>query len=231
MVRILHISDPHGQTETMARLTNLATFQSEWDVVALTGDCVSQTSKQVPPGWDVWPQRLKLSVPGNHDGPNTFDLLPTWRHQAPWVCRLDDLIFIGLDSPLPDRVKKHLCGVDWDGARGVVLLFHERPRIETDSLAAVLRVVVDSRELLILHGHEHPASFSGAESGISQGCSVGRLTFGRKSAARFRVSAGLVTSSRGRRIRFVAERCRAQRHRCCGRGPGWSTQFGAWGRW
>jgi hypothetical protein len=45
MVRILHISDPHGQRETMARLNNLAIFYPDWDVVALTGDCVSETHR------------------------------------------------------------------------------------------------------------------------------------------------------------------------------------------
>jgi len=159
------------------------------DVVALTGDCVSQTSKQVPPGWDAWPQKLKVSVPGNHDHPDTFDLLRTWRHQAPWVCRLDDLVFVGLDSPLPDRVEKNLRGVDLEGARGIVLLFHERPRIEEDRLADVLRGFVGSREMLILHGHEHPASFKGAEWDQS-----GRL--GGKSYFRSKVCSS-VSSRRG----------------------------------
>jgi predicted phosphodiesterase len=167
MVRILHISDPHSDSETMVRLNNLTTFQSEWDVVALTGDCASTTKKQVPPEWDRWPQKLKLVVPGNHDHPNTFDCLPTWLHQPPWVCRLNDLMFIGLDSPSLGYIKNRLSAVDWEGTRGVVLLLHERPRMAETAFGDVLRGLVDSRELLVLHGHEHPASFRGVERDYS----------------------------------------------------------------
>lgn len=79
MISILHISDPHFETwETMPRLNNLAHSLSDCDVVALTGDCTSKDNKQLPKKWNEWPQRLKLSVPGNHDLPHTFDRLSNW---------------------------------------------------------------------------------------------------------------------------------------------------------
>ncbi len=80
MIRILHISDSHAQSETMARLNNLAELCSDCDVVALTGDCASLSTRQVPLEWDAWPQALKLAVAGNHDEPNTFELLESWVH-------------------------------------------------------------------------------------------------------------------------------------------------------
>ena len=84
VVIILHISDPHAQTETMERLHNLASAQADCDVVALTGDCVSQSSQQLPQEWNSWPQALMLSVPGNHDAPSTFDKLHGWVCHAPY---------------------------------------------------------------------------------------------------------------------------------------------------
>jgi hypothetical protein len=52
----------------MARLSDLAIGQPKWDVVALTGD----SAGVLPEHWNDWPQPLKLSVPGNHDSPETF---------------------------------------------------------------------------------------------------------------------------------------------------------------
>lgn len=88
MCQILHLSDSHGQTETMVRLENLADLCSESDVVAHTGDCTSANLQQIPLKWNAWPQRLKFLVPGNHerDRPHAFDLLTHWLH-APRIYR------------------------------------------------------------------------------------------------------------------------------------------------
>src|SRR5215467_14587138 len=96
MLSILHISDPHAQTETMFRLDGHAHSVADCDVIALTGDCTSSSAPQLSDALNSWPQKLKLSVPGNHDFPDTFDLLPAWRHQTPWSATLDDILFIGL---------------------------------------------------------------------------------------------------------------------------------------
>ncbi len=158
MVQMLHISDPHGESESMVRLSNLAKLCADCDVVALTGDCTSLRLDQLPPEWDGWPQRLKLSVPGNHDLPHTFDRLHGWHHHVPWTQRLDDLLFIGLHSPFAREVDKYLRDIDLESVRGVILLSHAHPQ---DSLADILRVFVGSRSFLILHGHDHPSSFPG----------------------------------------------------------------------
>ena len=98
MVSILHISDPHAQTETMIRLHNLANALPDCHVLALTGDCTSSSFGQLDDSLNEWPQELKLSAPGNHDFVDTFDLLSAWKHRTPWLCRIEDLLFIGLDT-------------------------------------------------------------------------------------------------------------------------------------
>jgi 3',5'-cyclic AMP phosphodiesterase CpdA len=98
MTSIIHISDPHAEGETMRRLNQLACSLPQCDVLALTGDCTSESTDQLPAHWDEWPQRLKLLVPGNHDYAHSFDLLHNWNHRAPWTSRLNDLSFIGIDS-------------------------------------------------------------------------------------------------------------------------------------
>jgi hypothetical protein len=145
----------------MIRLNNLAKLCSRCDIVAHTGDCVSQTCDQLPAEWDKWPQRLKLSVPGNHDYDHTFDLLQTWHHRTPWACRLEDLVFVGLDPCLLEHgAGSRQQPIDLKDARGVVALLHRRPE---DRFLNALSVVVGSKALLILHGHEHPNCFSGSE--------------------------------------------------------------------
>lgn len=167
MVRILHMSDPHAQAETMKRLHNLAMTLSHCDVVALTGDCTSETCCQLPEQWDEWPQKLKLSVPGNHDLPHTFDQLRKWDSRAPWARRLRDLLFIGLDLRSPIGVQgqiRSLGDVSTPDTQGVVLLSHFRPTpAEDGQLSSILHDLIGSRKLLILHGHEHPPEFRGAE--------------------------------------------------------------------
>lgn len=166
VVRILHISDPHAQTETMERLHNLVLAQEDCDVVALTGDCVSESCKQIPQAWNLWPQKLLLSVPGNHDLDNTFDNLGYWEHRPPWVRRFDDLIFVGLAklsaAPIAEEISKQGC-LEWEGCRAVVLLSHRRPVFNPSTdLANFLMAFVGSRPLLVLHGDYHPSGFCGA---------------------------------------------------------------------
>jgi hypothetical protein len=144
----------------MARLNNLAMLCSNCAVVALTGDCVSLSRAQVPSEWDAWPQPLKLSVPGNHDQPGTFDPLRSWQYQTPWAWSVDGLAFVGPNSYLPERVEEYLRGLDLGNAKGFVFVFHERPH---DTLLSALGSFVASKPLLILHGHEHPSDFSGSE--------------------------------------------------------------------
>ena len=52
----------------------------------------------LPEHWNDWPQSLKLSVPGNHDSPETFVHLTSWIHETPWFRRHDDLAFLGIDT-------------------------------------------------------------------------------------------------------------------------------------
>jgi hypothetical protein len=69
---------------------------------------------------------------------------------------------LGLDPPLHD-IQIFLSGVDHESARGVVLLSHKRPLPEDGTFADRLHRFVGSRELLILHGHDHPPSFPGSK--------------------------------------------------------------------
>ena len=162
MIRILHISDPHADAKSMSRIHNLATSYPEWDVVALTGDCASQMHKTVPPDWDKWPQKLKLSVPGNHDLPETFQSLETWEHKAPWaktICSTFSFhLALNRHSVVPDflkMIKNHI----WACSSAIVLLCHERP---TESLLKTLQSFRGTEKVLILHGHNHGNGFPGA---------------------------------------------------------------------
>src|SRR3989442_8874026 len=95
VLRILHISDPHGQSETMVRLHTLATRLRNVDVLAYTGD---SHVPQLPSEWSFWPQRVKLAVPGEHDKADTFRNLTTWKTDVPWSVRVADALFVGIDS-------------------------------------------------------------------------------------------------------------------------------------
>lgn len=92
MTTILHISDMHDwHGNTLKGLGRLAEKRSDVDVVAVTGDCFRWSNrKPLPDSLNAWPQRLKLSVPGNHDGKETFASLrePEWDHRTPYVCLL-----------------------------------------------------------------------------------------------------------------------------------------------
>jgi hypothetical protein len=165
VISIIHISDPHYERpETMPRLNNLAHSQPEHAIIALTGDCTSDTHKQLPALWNQWPQTTKLSVPGNHDLDYTFDLLDDWIHCTPWVTRVDGLVVVGLDTSTSflgvqyqlDRLKSRATGGD-----AVVILSHRWPTRPVDKrfIGDALRKFVGNRPLLVLHGHEHPYPF------------------------------------------------------------------------
>lgn len=167
VVRILHISDPHAESESMSRLENLARAQADCNVVALTGDCVSQSCHHVPGTWNDWPQSLLLAVPGNHDKPDTFKDLGSWQFQTPYAARFDELTFMGLRSLSVDEMTKALeangCR-DWEGCRGVVVLCHYGPGDSKDgAFADAIRERLGCTALLFLHGHERPRDFDGTE--------------------------------------------------------------------
>jgi hypothetical protein len=147
----------------MERLHNLALSEAECDVVALTGDCVSQTCRRLPQEWNSWPQALLLSVPGNHDEPSTFDNLHSWVCHPPWVERFDDLIFVGLASlraaPIAEEIRVRGCRY-WEGCHAIVLLSHYRPRFNLNTeLTNLVMGFAGARAFLVLHGDEHPSGF------------------------------------------------------------------------
>ena len=90
MTTILHISDMHDSNgNTLKPLGRLAEKHSDVDVVAVTDDCFRWSNRTpLSDSLTAWPQRLKLSVPGNHDGKETFASLrePEWDHRTPYVC-------------------------------------------------------------------------------------------------------------------------------------------------
>jgi predicted phosphodiesterase len=157
-VRILHISDPHGEKRTMQRLDDLARH-TECDVIALTGDDVVHKSRKVPSEWDTWPQAHKLSVPGNHDGNDTFVHLTTWLHKVPWPPhQVGDLLFVGLDELPKGGAEEILSSVHvTNSIRGLVVLSHYQPTVEGyPRLVAALAALAGRHSVLILHGHDHP---------------------------------------------------------------------------
>ena len=98
MTTILHISDIHDNDgKRLECLGELARLRSDVDVIAFTGDYL-WSQDQLPKSLNEWPQQLKLSVPGDHDGKKTFDLLCDWSHKTPYVIHSHDITFIGLDS-------------------------------------------------------------------------------------------------------------------------------------
>lgn len=144
----------------MSRLSDLANGHPKWDVVALTGDCAGV----LPESWNDWPQSIKLSVPGNHDSPETFAHLTSWIHETPWFHRHNDLAFLGIDtSDLtgPFGALEEQLDAFWDediaGVSGFVVLTHQWPSDnEVDRAGELLAKFIDKRQLLILDGHNHP---------------------------------------------------------------------------
>lgn len=163
MLSILHISDPHAQTETMGRLHNLAYSLPDCDVVALTGDCTSSTVRQLGDELNEWPQKRKFSVPGNHDFADTFDLLDAWEHRAPWSCVVDSVLFVGLDTSNGcGEVSDQLATVADCDTTAIVILSHQWPEsYRIPAFEKPLELFVGGRSLLVLHGHAHPSYFPG----------------------------------------------------------------------
>jgi hypothetical protein len=159
MTSILHLSDPHFQSETMARLLSLANGHPNWDIIALTG-CAGV----LPEHWNDWPQSLKLSVPGNHDSPETFVHLTSWIHETWWFRRRDDLAFLGINTSSlssPFGTLDEQLDAFWDeditGVLGFVVLTHQWPlENEVDGAGELLAKFIDKRQLLVLDGHNHP---------------------------------------------------------------------------
>jgi len=72
---------------TLKPLEKFVESQANVNVVAVTGDCFRWSKcEPLPDSWNEWPQRLRLSVPGNHDGVKTFILVPSWNHTTPYAC-------------------------------------------------------------------------------------------------------------------------------------------------
>lgn len=95
-------------SDTLKPLGRLAEDRDDVDVVAVTGDCFRwSNNKPLPDSLNAWPQRLKLSVPGNHDGKETFSSLrePEWDHRTPYVCLL------GWDE---EEAKQYVVRKEWD---------------------------------------------------------------------------------------------------------------------
>lgn len=144
----------------MARLSDLANAHPKWDIVALTGDCAGV----LPEHWNDWPQLLKLSVPGNHDSPETFLHLTAWIHNAPWFSRHNDLAFLGIDTSdlsSPFGTLAEQLDAFWDeditGVSGFVLLTHQwPPDNEVNEASQLLAKFIDKRQLLVVDGHNHP---------------------------------------------------------------------------
>jgi hypothetical protein len=164
MLKILHISDPHADSETMTRLGNLAHICSDCDVIACTGDCASLRTPQVPADWNEWPQELKLAVPGNHDGPRTFELLDRWQAGTHWAWCSRSVLFLGLDNFCSSANTKLLDQIDVAPYDAVVALCHYRLQ---EPLVTELAARSTAKPLLILHGHEHPTGFGGTEWAVS----------------------------------------------------------------
>lgn len=167
-MRILHISDSHGEGETLFRLDRLVRELADVEVLAHTGDLVHAPEYAFNRGWDDWPQQHKLSVPGTHDGPRTYKRLSGWKkHDAPWHHRVGDLGFVGLDTstglvPFP-RIDKLHPSKDLHKFSGLVVLTHEylsRPFKSPDSLDSIsvarsVMALSRGRPVLWLHGHDH----------------------------------------------------------------------------
>ena len=175
MLRILHISDCHAQSETTLRLNRLAYEQSDCDVVVHTGDCLSATTKILPEKWDKWPQKYKFAVPGNHyDHSNSYSRLRTWTYQTPWAQPVQDILFVGCGLGSWERVGDSLRNLLYhrSGYKALVLAGHEPP--ENGELMRLLGEWLKTGQLLLLHGHDHLCGFESHNSEVSNGNRVYR---------------------------------------------------------
>lgn len=163
-MKILHISDTHAQGDTMRQLEGLARSLSHFDVVACTGDCVSNYTSEVPEAWNRWPQQFKLIVPGNHlggDTPETFVHLTNWATDVPWYRHRGDISFIGLHYAWAFSQQLENIAPQFErDSRAVVVLAHKwAEETKATSLAEKLKKFFPGRPVLYLHGHDHTSSW------------------------------------------------------------------------
>lgn len=155
---LLHISDPHAQTEVNRRLDALVGERNQ-DVIAVTGDCISRGDLHVPCSWNDWPADLKLCVPGNHDKEDSYSSLSTWIHGTPWSVKFRDTLFLGLDTSetctlAHAQIPRAQAGND--GVAAVVLLSHRWPvGADAEDIGKRVLETFGAVSLLFLHGHDH----------------------------------------------------------------------------
>lgn len=162
-MKILHFSDPHGQTETMSRLNEVAKKATDCMVVCCTGDCISFYDSEVPPGWNKWPQQLKLLVPGNHpDVPEHFATLTTWSWHTPQYHIFGGIVFVSFKAThnchdVP-RQLEDLFRHSRPACSAVVILAHQWPEERyRKEVGDKIRHFFPTQPVLYLHGHKHPA--------------------------------------------------------------------------
>jgi predicted phosphodiesterase len=152
-MRILHVSDTHGESEAMTRIDNLAMFKSDCDVVAVTGDVVAPAKEPLTAEWNRWPQEHRFLARGNHDQPpSVLEDLQGWKIGAPEVNLVGNLAFVSL----PWKVSAaEFEGLSVGDASGVVILVHSIEQLTDPSTWEKAAELVGERPLLVLHGHDH----------------------------------------------------------------------------
>ncbi len=155
-MRILHVSDTHGQSEAMTRVANLAMFKSDCNVVAVTGDVITPAKETLTAKWNLWPQEHRFLARGNHDQPSSvLGDLQGWKTGAPEVNLVGNFAFVSL----PWKVSAADFGrLKIDDASGVVIMVHSIEQLTDASTWEKTVELVDARPLLVLHGHDHKAA-------------------------------------------------------------------------
>lgn len=180
MTKILHFSDTHGESKSIDLLNTLILKNPGVDVLAHTGDVVNSSSNTAPDLWNEFPQKIKLSVPGNHENSReAYANLTNWIHQTPWQYFVDDLFFASLNRPhdsnrvmeLYDSYIKPNKSI----IAGIVFLTHEwllrypyhvLSEEEKKHLGELYLYVSQKHPVLVLHGHDHN---EGKEEGFTDG--------------------------------------------------------------
>ena len=152
-MRILHISDTHGESEAMTRVGNLAMFKSDCDVVAVTGDVITAAKESLTADWNKWPQAHRFLARGNHDRPpSVFEDLQKWSFEAPEVNPVEDLAFVSLPWGVSAQDFE---GLSVGDAAGVVMMIHSIGQLTDAPTWQKAVELVGERPLLVLHGHDH----------------------------------------------------------------------------
>lgn len=182
-MRILHVSDTHGQSEAMTRVGNLAMFKSDCNVVAVTGDVITPAKETLTAKWNLWPQEHRFLARGNHDQPQSvLKDLQGWKTGAPEVNLVGNLAFVSLPWGVS---ASDFEGLNVDDASGVVILLHSIGQLTDAPTWEKAAEFVGTRPLLVLHGHDHkdaPKWLSSAEVGgisyyRSHVCSCGHKAY------------------------------------------------------